>query len=314
MVEYRTFRNTDPPHLVAVWNEAFPQRGAPRLATSTLLERYVLGKSLFDPQGLIVAEDNGVRVGFVHAAMSLNPFNPRPVGVTSLLAVRPSHRKQGIGAELLKRGEAYLSQCGAEVFVAGGHWPNNPFYMGLYGGSESPGFLCSDALAEPFFLKHGYRIDQKIVVLDRELDQPMKMFDPRFVPLRTRFELQFGSPRRMLNSWQEFVHGFVDPLQFVLNDRQKGTWVARTLVWEMEAFSYRWQRPTVGVFEFEVNPIYRRQSVGRYFLSLIMKYIQEQFFTLVEIQLDETNHNGLQFLRSLDFQHVDTGHVYLRNI
>jgi ribosomal protein S18 acetylase RimI-like enzyme len=312
VVDYRSFRNTDPPHLIAIWNEALPTRGAPQLATSTYLERYVLAKSIFDPKSLIVAEENGERLGFIHGGMSLNPFNTKPVGVTCMIGVRPKHQRRGIGSGLLQRGETYLREHGAEILMAGGHWPNNPFYMGLYGGCESPGFLGSDARAEPFFLKHGYRVDQKIIVLQRTLDQPMKMFDPRFIPLRNRFDMQFGSPRRLLNSWQEFVHGYVDPLQFVLKDKSSGAWVARTLVWEMEAFSQRWQRPTVGIFDFDVNPTYRRQSVGRYFLSLIMKYIQEQFFTLVEIQLEETNQNGLAFLRSLDFQHVDTGQVFVR--
>jgi ribosomal protein S18 acetylase RimI-like enzyme len=108
------------------------------------------------------------------------------------------------------------------------------------------------------------------------------------------------------------VHGYVDPLQFVLNERSSGAWVARTLVWEMEAFSIHWQRPSVGIFDFEVNAPFRRLAIGRYFLSLIMKYIQEQFFSLVELQLEESNYEGLQFLRSLDFEHVDTGQVYLR--
>lgn len=313
MVEYRTFRNTDTPRLVAVWNDTFTNRGAPRLGINTMLERYVLAKPIFDPKGLIVAESNGVVIGWAHAAMSLNPFNTQPVGVVCLIGVRPAFRRQGIGSELLRRAEQYLREHRAETFQGGGHWPNNPFYMGLYGGCESPGFLASDARAAPFFLKHGYRIDQKIHVLQHTLDQPMKMFDPRFVPLKQRFELQFGSPRRLLSSWHEEVHGYVDPLQFVLNDRQKGGWVARTLVWEMEAFSLSWQRPTVGIFDFEVNPPYRKEGVGRYFLSLIMKYIQEQFFTLVELQLEETNQYGLDFLHSLEFQHVDTGQVFVRN-
>ena len=313
MLEYRTFRNTDPPHLVTVWNEAFTERGAPRLNSNTILERYVLAKSIFDPHGLIVAEKDGTPVGFVHAALSQNPFNTQPVGVTCLLGVRKADRKQGIGGELLNRGEQYLRDRGAEVLTAGGHWPNNPFYMGLYGGCESPGFLLSDSLAEPFFLKHAYRVDTKVVVLQRKLDQPMRMFDPRFVPMRKRYELDFGSPRHLLSSWQETVHGYVDPLQFVLNDKQANTWVARTLVWEMEVFSHRWQRPTVGIFDFEVNPSYHRQGIGRYFLSLVMKYIQEQFFTLVEIQLEDTNAKGLKFLGSLDFEQVDTGLVYVRD-
>lgn len=313
MLEYRAFRNTDTPRLVAVWNDTFTRRGSPKLANNTLFERYILGKPIFDPRGLIVAVSNGAVVGWAHAAMSDNPFNTQRVGVTSLIGVRPAHQRQGIGGKLLKRCEAYLQEQGAEVLTAGGHWPNNPFYMGLYGGCESPGFLQSDAAAEPFFLKHGYKVEQKIHILQRKLDAPMKMFDPRFVPLRNLYELQFGSPRRLLSSWHELIHGYVDPLQFVLNDRQTGSWVARTLVWEMEAFSLYWRRPSVGIFDFEVNPPYRRGAVGRYFLSLIMKYIQEQFFTLVEIQLEETNDAGLQFLHSLEFEHVDTGQVYVRN-
>ena len=69
----------------------------------------------------------------------------------------------------------------------------------------------------------------------------------------------------------------------------------------------------LGIFDFEVNAPYRKAGVGRYFLSLIMKYIQDQFFTLVELQLDETNQPGLNFLRSLDFEIVDTGDVFTRN-
>src|SRR5439155_4982661 len=122
-------------------------------------------------------------VGWAHAAMSGHPFNTQPVGVLCLIGVKPSHQRQGIGAELLKRSEQYLRDRGAAILTAGGHWPNNPFYMGLYGGCESPGFLLSDRLAEPFFLKQGYTLDKKILVLQRKLDQPMKMFDPRFIAL-----------------------------------------------------------------------------------------------------------------------------------
>src|ERR1035438_6846700 len=78
VLEYRTFRNTDTPRLVSVWNDAFPNRGSPRLGNNTLIERYALAKPIFDPHGLFVAESNGVVVGWAHAAMSGNPFNTQP--------------------------------------------------------------------------------------------------------------------------------------------------------------------------------------------------------------------------------------------
>src|SRR5262245_37881523 len=148
MFQYRTFRNADTPRLVAVWNEAIIGRGAPHLTNNTLIERYVLSKPIFDPNGLFVAIADDTIVGWAHAAMSGNPFNAQPVGVVCLVGVSPAHQRKGIGGELLKRCEQYLRERGAEIIHAGGHWPNNPFYMGLYGGSESPGFLVSQPLAE----------------------------------------------------------------------------------------------------------------------------------------------------------------------
>ena len=89
MLDYRTFRNTDTPRLVSVWNDSFTNRGAPRLVNNTMLERYVLAKPIFNPKGVIVAESNGVVVGFAHAAMSLNPFNTQKVGVVASSACVP---------------------------------------------------------------------------------------------------------------------------------------------------------------------------------------------------------------------------------
>ena len=74
----------------------------------------------------------------------------RVFGVLSLIAVRPSHRRQGIGTGLLLRCEAYLRSAGATTLGAGRMFPHNPFYFGLYGGSEASGVLESDKAAGPF--------------------------------------------------------------------------------------------------------------------------------------------------------------------
>ena len=52
MTTFRRFRNTDPPALADVWNESHTARGAYPLRTPSLLERWVLSKSYFDPDGL----------------------------------------------------------------------------------------------------------------------------------------------------------------------------------------------------------------------------------------------------------------------
>jgi ribosomal protein S18 acetylase RimI-like enzyme len=313
VVRYRTFRNTDPPRLVEVWNETFTARGAVRLASSTPLERFVFSKPLFDPEGLFVAEENERCLGFAHAG-----FGPCDApdggrgGVTCLLGVRPGERRHGVGGELLRHCEEYLRRRGAQQLYAGGLWPHNPFYMGLYGGCESPGFLRSDALAEPFFLRHGYRVEREVRVMQRTLDQPFKLFDPRFVQLRQRFDLQVDYPHSLRGWWRECVVGYLEPLEFELIDRQANRQAARTLVWDMEGFGVRWRAPSVGILDFEVLPDYRRKGLGKLFLSYIMRQVQEQFFQIVELHLPADSQPAVGFLEGLGFKQVDTGQVFVK--
>ena len=157
MTEYRTFRNTDPPRLVEVWNQAFPGRGAVGLRTSTPLERFVLAKTYFDPAGLILAIEDATCVGFVHAGFA-NRQGASVDGVVCMLGVVPTQRRRGIGTELLRRAEDYLRNRGAAQIYGGAAHGCNPFYFGLYGGAVCSGFLLSDATAEGFFTKRGYHV------------------------------------------------------------------------------------------------------------------------------------------------------------
>src|SRR5262249_34017789 len=110
VIQYRTFRNPDPPAMVEIWNQSFINRGAFRLQNSALLEICVFSKPYFDPAGLMIAEDKGKLVGFAHAGFGPNAPETDIVtdfGIICAIAVLPSHRGQGIGTELLRRCEDY---------------------------------------------------------------------------------------------------------------------------------------------------------------------------------------------------------------
>ena len=314
MVQYRTFRNADPPGLAHVWNEAFTGRGAVRLANSTPLEQFVFAKPTFDREGLIVAEVDGDPVGFAHAALGPAPQEGcQQAGVICALGVKVAFQEQGIGTRLLVLAEQHLRDKGAQQLYAGGFYPLNPFYLGLYGGSESPGFLRSDRQAEPFFLRHGYHVAQTIRVLQRPLSQPFKVFDPRFANLKCRFDLRVDYPRKLGGYWQECVLGPIEPLEFLLIDRQTAQPASRALLWDMEGFGARWRAASVGLLDFEVYPDYRRKGLGKLFLSYIMRQVQDQFFQVVEVHLHQDNAMALQFVKSLGFEQVDTGQVFVKD-
>jgi ribosomal protein S18 acetylase RimI-like enzyme len=315
VIHYRGFRNTDPPGLMEVWNDAFPQRGAVRLRTSSPLERHVFAKLYFDPAGLLIAEEAGQCVGFAHAGFGADPRAAAlsaEAGTTCLLGVRATHRRRGIGTELLRRSEAYLRQRGAVKLHAGAMPPLNPFYLGVYGGSELPGILASDSLADPFLARNGYRVSRTVHVLQRRLTQALKVVDPRFATLRPRYDLGEDPRARLATWWSECVFGLVEPLEFYLADKSTGERVARALVWEMEGFNYRWGHPSVGLTDFAVRPELRRKGLGKFFASLLLRRIQEQYYEIVEVQVPEGDAPARGLLRGLGFEQVDTGRLFER--
>ena len=153
-ITYRSFRNTDPPRILRLWNRCELGRGAARPLTSDAFEVANYAQPYFDPQGLIVAEQDGEVVGFVHAGFGFSADMQRldlSVGVICVVMVQPDLRRQGIGRELVHCAEEYLRQRGVKEIVAGQSKGRDPFYFTLYGGSRPCGFLESDPLRVRFF-------------------------------------------------------------------------------------------------------------------------------------------------------------------
>lgn len=317
MIHYRPFRNTDPPLIAAMWNECLTGRGAYALKIVTALERSVFGKPYFDPKGMILAFDDQTPLGFIHAGFGPNNNQSdvdRRLGVISLMAVRPSFRHRGVGREMLRMCETYLRSQGAERILAGPARPNNPFYFGLYGGADAPGVLISDPLMGKFFVKHGYIEKERHVVMQRRLEQPISISDPRFPQLRKRFDVTI-QPRTGLGSWwQESVLGPVEPVELRVEDRATRQDVGRALVWEMEGFSYRWNSPAAGIMEMNIREDLRRTGVGRYFMAHLLRYLQEQYFGICECQAPASNEGAVRLLTSMAFHKVDEGVVYLKPV
>lgn len=315
-MRYRHFRNADPPALVALWNDALTHRGAVELRSHTPLENAVFNKPYFDPAGFVLAEDEAGRVvGFAHAGFG--PINDLSAldhakGVVSAVVVHPSYRRQGIGTELLARGEAYLRAHGATVLRAGGCRPDKPFYVGVYGGSNAPGFLRSDPGADPFVRARGYAPERFVNVFDRRLDTPLNIVDARFQNLRKRFEVQ-ALPQARLGSWfRECVLGPLEPSEFRLDDRATGQTAARAVFWEMTDYGWRWGAPPAGIVEVQVRGDLRGQGLGKFLLAQLLRHLQEQYFAVAEVQVPEGEEAAARLFRSLGFMQVDVGVSYIK--
>jgi ribosomal protein S18 acetylase RimI-like enzyme len=316
VIHYRTFRNADPPGLVEVWNAAFTGRGAVRLQGPTWMEYFLFSKPYFDPHSLIIACADSQIVGFAWAGFGANDtesaLGPR-FGVLCLLGVAPSHRGQGIGSELLRRAEAFLRERGSEELFAGPMYPLNPYTFGLYGGSGSPGFLESDAQARPFFEHRGYALEHTCLVFQRPLRQALSVADGRFAAHRLRYEVQAG-PFQGATWWQECVLGPIELHEYRLQDKRTERSAARALLWEMETYAQRWNEHAIGISDLVVPEEMRRQGLAKFLLVQILRYLQDQFFTVVEIQAHADDTATINLLRGLGFNQIDAGHIYRKKV
>jgi len=309
VVHYRKFRNTDPPGLVTIWNEVFVGHGGVWLPNSSPLERCVFSKPYFDPAGLIIAEEDGAFAGFVHAGFGADKRG----AVVCALAVRPQFRRRRIGSDLLRQGEGYLQDRGAAVIHAGPHRPLDPFYLGLYGGSDLPGFLAGQAEAQPFLASQGYGIAQEVIIYRRRVRDPVRMFDPRVTAYRQQYELRVAARKIFAGWWQECVFGSVEPLEFSLVDKASNEQVVRALVWYMEGFGDA-NRRLVGIVNMEVKEDKRRQGLGKLFFNQLFRALEEEYFESVEIQVESTSTAAVQFCLSTGFTQADVGRVYVKTL
>ena len=70
---------------------------------------------------------------------------------------------------LLERSEAYCCGRGPRFSTAAAIRPLNAFYFGLYGGSEMPGVLETDRVAQQAYFARGYEEIDRTLVLQRDL-------------------------------------------------------------------------------------------------------------------------------------------------
>ncbi len=314
-IEYRAFRNTDPPQLAEIWRAHSNHRGWMQPMSAAVLERFVFSRPSFDRQGLIVAVDEAKVLGYAHAGFGWSVDGSTlstDQGVTCLVLMRPE-APASVAAELVARSEIYLRQCGAAMLFGGGNYPMAPFYFGLYGGSEPSGILDSDPRMQAVFEDAGYQVVKRSLVLHRDLAQFRPVVDRQQLQIRrqSRVECIVDPPTK---TWAEAAA--FEPLertQFMLLSRA-GTAAATVDFWSMETMIGAWGVHAVGIVGLEVLQADRRQGLATHLLGEALRQLHaQQGVSLAEVHVPEDNAPALALFRRLGFEQVDRSVVYRKD-
>jgi GNAT superfamily N-acetyltransferase len=313
MLTCRTFCNADPPGLTEIWRSCVGQRGLTELISSDLLEQLVFAKPYFDCRGLIVAQEEGRLVGYAHAGFGPDDQGERlstELGVTCLVLVRPDCDQGAVAAALLGRCEEYLRGRGAKVLYGGGIRPLNPFYLGLYGGSELPGVLDSDLVAQEVYRSRGYHEIDRTLVLRRGLDGFQALIDRRQMQIRRQMIVEVTVDPPPKTWWEACTLGDFDLTRFELIPRGGGTGVAWATFRSMEPRGTYGIGRAAGLIELGVDESLRRRGLAIFLLSEAFRQFIGQGILLVETQVMQHNVAALGMYQRLGFELVGHGGVF----
>ena len=312
MLTYRPFRNTDPPVLSAIWQSRAGQPGLVQPVSPDLLEQFIFSKLYFVEDGLTVAWEDGRGVGFAHAGFGADETESgvsTELGTTFLILVRPDCDEKKIGEALLERSEAYLRSHGAKVLYAGGIRPLNAFYLGLYGGSELPGVLESDTVAQQLYASHGYREIDRTLLMEQALAAFESVVDRRQMQVRRQMlaEVIVDPPSRTW--WDACTFGPFELVRYELIPRSGGAAVATATFRSMEVQSTAARPRSVGLIDLWVEESFRRRGLAVFLLSEAFRQFLREGVVKVEVQAMQHNLAALGLYGKLGFRQIGHGSV-----
>lgn len=315
MIEFRCFRNDDPPRLADVWRSADLGPAAMQPMTSALLEAAVFSKPYFDRAGLIVALDDGRAVGFTHAAFGPGPDQTgidTATGTTLLVVAEPHEAQAAIEDGLLARSEAYLRSRGAHVLYGGGSAAMRSFYLGLYGGSDLPGILDSSAGMQQVFRRGGYQEAERIAVLRR----PLAGFRP---PVnRLQLAIRRNTVLRVIDEpsrrtwWEAATTTGVALRRYELRNAAEEV-LGSASFWDMQPLAAAWGVVAAGLLHVGIEGPRRRQGLANYLVAEALHDLAQEGVGLVETHVAEANTAAMQLFGKLGFTASEHGTVFKKD-
>jgi ribosomal protein S18 acetylase RimI-like enzyme len=316
MIRYRPFRNDDPPALVELWRSQPPRRALVPSITTELLEERIFGKPYFDREGLIVAENGGRVVGFAHAGFGSNADGSNvttEIGSTYLMLIAGHERQERIARELLEQSEQYLIGHGTRTLMAGSVYPANAFYLGLYGGSPSPGVLESDVETLTLFRSAGYGEVSRHFVLQRALAGFRPLVDRSQLQIRRQYRVETDQTPAVRSWWEACTIGMLERVQHRVLSSRTGAVCGCVTFWDLTRQPGAWGAHEMGLIDLEIKAEGRHQGLGTFLVGEALKHMHAAGMALAEAQIDEQNQPALGLFRKLGFGQVDRGIVLRKN-
>ena len=317
MIRYRPFLNTDSPFLVDIWRQQPPIRGVFTAVTRDLFDQQIFSKPYFDRAGLILAfEDSGlesaalVPLGFVHAGFAPNVALSdidRSIGIVSQLKLIPGDRALEVGQGLLEQAIQYLKQAGSTIALVGGQFPHAPFYQGLYGGSRIPGVLEADQAALAALREFGFQIDDRVMLMERNLVGFRAQVDRDQMTLRRQFQIKAIADPLETTWWESCTLSMAERDRFTVFHKSKREYVGSVSFWDMQPLATQAGGSWRGMYDLSVKAEFRRGGMATFLVGEALRHLMQQGIKRVEVQVRQSDTPSMGVFKKLGFEPMAVG-------
>lgn len=322
MITYRPFLNTDIPLITEIWRSHPPMRGLVHSISSSVLEQHVLSKPYFDRCGVLLAIDDDQPLGFVHAGFGANEQLDNVdhrIAVISMLMVARSGTtttaaRGEIAQELLQRAEDFVASRGAKTILAGGSYPNNPFYLGLYGGSRLPGILESDRFSRSVFEKRGYQQEYRTGIWQLNLTGFRTIVNREQMQIRRKFNIRAEFDPSPRSWWEACTLGHAERMKFELINRFGNFSCGEVNFWDMQPLASDWGVRAAGMFDILIDPVHRRTGLGTFLIGEALRQLKDHGSTIAEVQTRMDDLPSIGLFEKLGFEQIDEGLMFTKQL
>lgn len=282
--------------------------------SSTEFEQFVLSRPYFQADGLILAcdDETGTALGFVHCGFG--PEDPekhcwkldRTLGTIALVCCGDD---PDVAATLVSAGKAWLESSGAKVIYAGGRSPLNPFYWGLYGGSEFSGILAGTPQVHEAVQNCGFRKVGESVLYEFDLTRP----EPRHLNnaiLRRESKFSVLEDEPGCPAWTSLALESFHTISIRIAARSDNAPIAAATLWPMSLYGRSDGVSRMGLIDVFVESSHRRKGYGRLLLTECIKCVAELGFRRLCVQTDAANQAADAMYQRLGFDRVGSATLY----
>lgn len=313
MIVVRPFINTDPPRIAELWNHQSQSRCLAQPMTTALLETHVLAKPYFEAENLLVAEEEGEVVGFVHVACCLRGPETAKKGIVAMLMTSKSPPRKRIQDHLLAAAEDRLRQLGSTTAYFYGNGDFAPFYFGLYGGSGNRGVVASDPRCLEIAARNDYHTELVWSVMQRTIHGFRPPVNREQMTLRRAY-IVIMEDDPVSPVWSEACL-FAQKLRtrFILTKKHDPTPLTSVTFAQLDLFSQIWGVRAMALIDWE-NLATLDESLMIFFLGEAFRQLGELGIASIETQIPTEASEFARRLETLGMSQIDQVSVLSKSL